>query len=478
MGTTLPDNLAAACHQAEIGLTGHEAYRKADSMKMIILDGSTDTPTVVRRIALTGQTLGAEVEHYVLADIPIAPCLGDFECWTKTPGLCRTHDAAQDIMQAIHDASLVVFLTPVVFGGYASSLKKLVDRMIPLTDSFFHEQAGVTRHQRRYERYPAMLFLGLADQPDSETRSLFAELAGGNAINLQTPWFRSLLLSPQDSKAQEQIEIAVRAGLTGTDGDALPALDKKALARACAPDSMAPQIPAPRTAAILIGSARPKGSSTSEALARALATNLEQAGITCRFVYAISFIKDGRLAENALAELSSADMLIVAAPLYVDGLPSLVGRALEQLGKYLDPGSSVLRQVVGLLNCGFPEADHNRSALRILRAFAQANRLVWAGGLAMGAGEIIHGQPLSHVRFVARAQIRALRQAANDLAAGQGISQEASRDMARPLLPAQLFRWVAPFKWLLMGRRHGVGWRQLHARPLAEAPACDLGKAG
>jgi hypothetical protein len=50
--------------------------------------------------------------------------------------------------------------------------------------------------------------------------------------------------------------------------------------------------------------------------------------------------------------------------------------------------------------------------------------------------------------------------------------------MARPLLPAWLFRWVAPFKWLLMGRRHGVGWRQLHARPLAEAPACNPGEAG
>ncbi len=165
-------------------LSGHDAYRKADSMKMIILDGTTDTLATVRHIALAGQTLGAEIEHYALANIPIAPCLGDFECWTKTPGRCRTRDAAQGITQAIHDASLVVFLTPVVFGGYASSLKKLVDRLIPLTDAFFHEQAGMTRHQRRYERYPAMLFIGLAEQPDVETRSLFAELAGGNAINL------------------------------------------------------------------------------------------------------------------------------------------------------------------------------------------------------------------------------------------------------------------------------------------------------
>ncbi len=264
--------------------------------------------------------------------------------------------------------------------------------------------------------------------------------------------------------------MAVRAGLTGSAGSALPRLDKSALARACAPDFIAPQNPAPHTAAILIGSARPKGSSTSEALARALAANLEQAGIASRLVYAIAFVKAGRPAEKALADLAGAELLIVAAPLYVDGLPYLVGHALEQLGAHLAPGNSALRQVVGLLNCGFPEADHNRSALRVLRTFARANRLLWAGGLAMGAGEIIHGRPLSRFRFVARAQIRALRRAASDLAAGHGISREASRDMARSLLPAWLFRWLAPFKWLLMGHRHGIGWRRLHARPLAEDP--------
>lgn len=446
-------------------------------MQVVILDGSTDQPAIVQHIALAGQALGAGIAHYALADIALAPCLGDFECWTKTPGRCRTRDAAPDITQAIHDADLVVFLSPVVFGGYAFALKKLVDRLIPLTDSFFHEQAGTTRHQRRYTRYPAMLFIGLAEQPDAETRSLFAELAGGNAINLQTPWFRSLLLTPQDAMAQPQIESAIRAGLTATEGTTLPKLDRRALASACAPDAMAAKSPAPRTAAILIGSARPKGTSTSESLARALAADLERAGIASKLVYAISFVKDGRMADNALAELAGADLLIVAAPLYVDALPALVGQALEQLGAHLAHDVSPLRQVVGLLNCGFPEADHNRSALRILRAFAHANGLVWAGGLAMGAGEIIHGQPLQQARFVARAQIRALRQAAADLAAGRGISQKASRDMARPLLPAWLFRLVAPLKWWWMARRHGVAWRQLHARPLAAATSSNENEA-
>lgn len=447
-------------------------------MKLVILDGSCNATAAIGAITEAARALGADIAHYALADLQIAPCLGDFECWTKTPGRCRTRDAAPEITQAIHDASLVVFLTSVVFGGYASALKKLVDRLIPLTDAFFHEQAGLTRHQRRYARYPAMLFIGLAGRPDAETRSLFAELAGGNAINLQTPWFRSLLVAADDADGQQRIAIAVHAGLTGGPAEPLPRLDPDALARVCQADRTEAGTP-PRTASILIGSARPKGSSTSESLARALAADLERAGIATRLIYAIRFVKDGRLAESALAELAAGELLVVAAPLYVDGLPALVSRALERLAEHLRQQPQPLRQVVGLLNCGFPEATHNRSALRILRAFAHASGLTWAGGLAMGAGELIHGLPLNRVRLRARTQIRALRRAASDLAAGHGISPEASRDMARPLLPAFLFRWLAPLKWLRMGRAHGIGWRQLHARPLAEAsPPCPRGEAG
>jgi hypothetical protein len=43
--------------------------------------------------------------------------------------------------------------------------------------------------------------------------------------------------------------------------------------------------------------------------------------------------------------------------------------------------------------------------------------------------------------------------------------------MARLLVPAFFFRWVAPVKWLLMARVHGISRQQLHARPLDESAA-------
>lgn len=439
-------------------------------MNLVILDGTTGEAQARRILEMAAAREGTRVTHIALADIVLAPCTGDFECWLKTPGLCRTQDQAQDIARAMHEADLVVFLTPLVFGGYSSTLKKAVDRLIALIDPFFHERDGLIRHLPRYEAYPPVLFIGLADQPSDEARSIFAELAAGNAINLLAPSFRSLVISPRDADWERLVTEAISAGLNGGPGDPLPVTSEDTLAQVCRPDTInSDQTPPPRTATILIGSARPKGTSTSESLAQGLIGGLERAGVKTTLVLAIRFVKNARLAENALAAMLSGDLLVVASPLYVDGLPSLATRALEQLSERLRNQPHRVRSVVGLLNCGFPEATHNRTPLRIVRSFAHEAGLTWAGGLAMGAGEILHGKPLTKARLRMRAQIRALDLAARDLAAGRCLSPEAIDAMARPLLPAFHFRWVAPIRWVLQASTHGVSWGKLHARPLDKA---------
>lgn len=107
-------------------------------MNLVILDGSTGDAGAGRHLVTLAERMGARVVHFALADLRLAPCLGDFECWLKTPGLCRTRDEVQDIVREMHRAGLVVFLTPVVFGGYSAELKKAVDRLIGLVLSLIH----------------------------------------------------------------------------------------------------------------------------------------------------------------------------------------------------------------------------------------------------------------------------------------------------------------------------------------------------
>lgn len=149
-----------------------------------------------------------EVESLILHDIKIASCLGCFGCWVKTPGICVIDDAGRDVAKKVIQSDLVVYLTPVTFGGYSSELKKAVDRLIPLISPFFTKIGGETHHKRRYERYPRFLYVGLLPQADQESERLFLTLVERNAINFRTPAHAgSVVLS---SRTSEDIREEIR----------------------------------------------------------------------------------------------------------------------------------------------------------------------------------------------------------------------------------------------------------------------------
>jgi multimeric flavodoxin WrbA len=127
---------------------------------------------------------GWDVTTWTLRDEKVAYCLGCFECWTKTPGLCRIDDAGRDVAASLIGGDLTVYLTAVTFGGYSSALKGAVDRSICLVSPFFTRIDGEVHHQARYERYPALAAVGVLPAPHPAQEQLFHTLVGRNAINL------------------------------------------------------------------------------------------------------------------------------------------------------------------------------------------------------------------------------------------------------------------------------------------------------
>lgn len=433
-------------------------------MDIVILDGCAASHPASQQLRQLVAGRALSVSHFALAGINLAPCTGDFDCWTRTPGICRTRDAAQEIACAMRNARLVIFLSPVVFGGYSADLKKAVDRLIGLVHPFFTKRDGLTRHRPRYRDYPPMLFLGLSDRSDDATSTTFREYAGGNAINLLASRYVCRIVSPQADDCPAQLAAALDSALAADVGDVFPTPGADALAAVCHADP-GPPLAAPATAAIFIGSARPKGGSTSEALACGLAAALEDKGTRCTLLHAAAFIKPGAAAERALATMLAADLLVVSAPLYVDGLPYLTTRALECLGRQLAALDVGLRRLVGILNCGYPEAVHNRSALRQLRHFAEQYGLAWGGGLALGAGEVIHGRPIDDHPLLLRRPIRALRLAGAALGAGLPVPEPAIHLMARLLVPAGLFRRLAAIRWVRDARANHLPRAALDLQP-------------
>ena len=105
----------------------------------------------------------------------------------QTPGLCRIDDDGREVTTAMLASDLVVYLSPITFGGYSSELKKAIDRSICLVSPFFTRIGGEIHHRARYDHYPSLLGVGVLPAPDLAQEQLFARLLVRNSLNLHAP---------------------------------------------------------------------------------------------------------------------------------------------------------------------------------------------------------------------------------------------------------------------------------------------------
>lgn len=214
-----------------------------------------------------------------------------------------------------------------------------------------------------------------------------------------------------------------------------------------------------KRALLLVGS--PRGlASTSESLGTYLLRKLEEHGFETKKTYATVCVSSDRNREILLKLADSCDLLILAFPLYVDSLPSRLVAVLELIADHKRTGNPQMRQrLVAIVNSGFPEARQNDTALAICRCFAHDAGLDWAGGLALGGGQMIAGRPLTKVGGAVRNVTKALDITAAAIAEDEPVPKEAVELMAKPILPSWLYVWMANRGWNRQIKENGTGPR-------------------
>lgn len=130
---------------------------------------------------------GWQVQRVHLRELQIAYCQGCFDCWVKTPGVCKAKDAAGEVSRAIVRSDLLVLLSAVTFGGYSSELKKALDRTIGILSPFFTSIRGEVHHRKRYAKYPSLLAVGVLADDDPDEPRIFSTLLARNAANMHAP---------------------------------------------------------------------------------------------------------------------------------------------------------------------------------------------------------------------------------------------------------------------------------------------------
>lgn len=154
---------------------------------------------------------GWQYELFPLREMEIKPCLSCGSCATKTPGICPQKDGMDKILAKWVKSQLVVFLTPVSFGGYHSQLKKVVDRILPLKTPFFTVFRGELHHQNRYKHMPSLLTIGFLEDENLEERKVFKSLTERNGINIFIDRYAAVTILKKDS--QEEVRDRIQKGL-------------------------------------------------------------------------------------------------------------------------------------------------------------------------------------------------------------------------------------------------------------------------
>lgn len=188
-------------------------------MKIAILDGAgSDGGTLAALHASLVAELDArgwEHRSFILREMDVKPCRGCFGCWVQTPGMCIVDDASREVSRAIVQSDLLIYLTPVTFGGYSYELKKVLDRSICNILPFFKMVKGEIHHVPRYERYPRLLGVGTLPQPDAESERIFTTLIERNAINMHCPAHAAGVVF--DGEGPEQVERKLHTLLTAVE---------------------------------------------------------------------------------------------------------------------------------------------------------------------------------------------------------------------------------------------------------------------
>jgi putative NADPH-quinone reductase len=177
------------------------------------------TDLVTRKFLEGAREAGAETETVFLAGMKMADCIGDFQCWFKTPGVCRHKDDVSAVHDKMKRADVLIYATPLYICTMSALMKRFLDRICPLGQPYQTYKDGVCGHPLREGWVqPRTILISVCGFPglrnfDALTLT-FQRLCevGGTELEAEILFSAFPLLVQEPSPAAEQLEYVRKAG--------------------------------------------------------------------------------------------------------------------------------------------------------------------------------------------------------------------------------------------------------------------------
>ncbi len=135
--------------------------------------------------------------------------------------------------------------------------------------------------------------------------------------------------------------------------------------------------------------------------------------------------------------INNYDTLIFAFPLYVDGIPSHLLESLTNL-------TIENKNVYAIVNCGFPEGNHAKQGLDIIRNYCIHNNLNYKGGLGIGGCGGLNGMSKNRLlKFINVNINKYIKDLSNSILA----NEEFNNVLTKINIPNYIYRHIGNMSW-------------------------------
>lgn len=297
-----------------------------------------------------------EIEIINTADLKIMHCMGCNNCWLKTPGVCSIKDDYEIILKKLVATENFWVVADTKFGFIDYRGKRVLDRIVPMLNMYIEIRDGWERHQLRYHPLNfGFIYKGYGN------RELLEEWSMRVARNLAG---RSL-------------------GVISLDKD-------EACENAAVPSAKCVAPTSAEHVVIINGSPRVKKNSNTNKIIQAFAEGLEKAGITHK-LYSLSNHAEWDEAREAFM---TNDNIIIAVPLFVECLPSLLLEFLSTLPTERKQPA----KLSFILHGGFDEGHQLRLGEKFLQSLPAQLGCTSGGVLVKGGSFLLRNRENSYIK--------------------------------------------------------------------------------
>lgn len=179
-------------------------------MNTVVLNAMPEEHAVTGALKHVLKSKNVPFSLFNLKDMTLLPCRSCGSCGLKTPGRCVLGDDLEPIMRKLAGCKKIIFISQIRFGGYSSTLKKLVDRLMVMGLPLYMVKDGHLLHPMRYDA-DYLIGIGVATDSQGNQKDSFSGLVESNGLNFSTA-YKSLIYNQSQAcdslQASMDIELA------------------------------------------------------------------------------------------------------------------------------------------------------------------------------------------------------------------------------------------------------------------------------